>query len=413
MEFGYILIYSIALFGIYSSVLFLLVFFDSKNLDRLSTTAPKKLPFVSVIIPAYNSERGVVRTLQHTLKTDYPKDKLEIIVVDDGSTDNTSAAASKFKKFGVKVFTIPHNGKASALNYGISKAKGEIVCNLDSDSFLDSDALMKMIGFFDNPVTMGVTPSVKIHDPKTIAQKVQMMEFLSSAMIRKVYSYLGSLPVASGACTLFRRKFFLEHGGYREDLLTEDGEVSMRLDSKGYSIECAMNVAVYTDGVPTFRRFFNQRLRWFRGLFDCLQIHHGLFNPRKGNIAVMILPLMMTSIALLVISGLYSLYKVSDFLWKQAVHLYLTGFDIRNMLDFKFDIFNVNLGATTMLLIIVFLSSILLLQFSRNYSREKQSIFTPYIYFLVTYGAFAFFCWFMAIYYKLAGRKIRWGDRYL
>lgn len=413
MEFSHILIYVLSFFGIFSFSLLIITFFDKKNIKRFNAKMPEKLPSVSIIIPAHNAGKGVGKSIKSLLNIDYPKEKLEILVVDDGSTDNTYEIASKYKNKGVKVYSILYGGKGKALNYGIMKSKGEFVGNLDADSFLDKDALLKMMGFFKNKRVMAVTPSIKASNPKTIAQKVQALEFLSSSIIKKVFSYFGAMPIASGACTIFRRSFFEKYGNYLEYSLAEDGEMSLRIAEKGYRIENAMDTAVYTNGVKTFKGFFNQRLRWFRGLLDCLIIHKSLFHPSRGNISLIVLPMITVSILLTLIGSIYAL---SVFLGKSINNLLnfkAIGFDLSYLLDYKLDLFNINLGTTVVLPVMLIFFSIILMLVCKKYSKEHRGMMQSYVLFFLIYWLVASFSWVRAIFYKITGRKIKWGSRWL
>ena len=122
------------------------------------------------------TEKTIAKTVKSLLNLDYPKDKLELMVIDDGSTDKTYEKARQFAKAGVKVFTKKNAGKAAALNFALKKSTGDFFGALDADSFVNSNALKKMIGHFKDPKIMAVTPSLKVYNPKTILQKIQYIE---------------------------------------------------------------------------------------------------------------------------------------------------------------------------------------------------------------------------------------------
>src|SRR3989344_7550140 len=142
--------------GLFTLILFLVTFFEQKR--ELKNPKITKYYNVDVFIPAYNEEENIEKTIQSVLDLDYPKEKLKIVVIDDGSTDSTYNIAKRFEKQGVIVYTKKNGGKASALNYAIKRSKADIVFSLDADSFVGKDNLKKMIGYFDNPKVMAVTP---------------------------------------------------------------------------------------------------------------------------------------------------------------------------------------------------------------------------------------------------------------
>jgi len=416
LMFRTLLVYIICFFGIYAAVLFFISFFDNKNMKTFNASRPEyeKLPLISLIIPVFNGEKALRKTILNALHLEYPKDKIEIIVVDDGSTDKSYKIAESFAKQGIKACRLGENlGKGAALNLGIKRSSGQLIANLDADSFLDRDALLKMAGFFENPHVMAVTPSVKIWGPKNIVQKIQFVEFLSTAIVRKVFSYLGGVPIISGASTLFRKDFFEKHGGFLENTLTEDVEMSLRIENKGYITESAMDVSVYTCGALTFRIFFSQRLRWFKGLIDSLMIHRDLFRPSKGNVAVMILPLSLLAIVLAMTATAYALVKFTQIAAQNFINFYLVGFDMSQWFDINFDVYSIDVGATMILPLVLILFSIILIYLCRKYSNERQRIVEPYLLFILSYWLIAAMCWASALIYKIAGKKIRWGNRHI
>ena len=166
MLFKYFLIYIVVFFGIFVGTFLLLTLIE--NWRRIKNPMPMRFPSVSIIIPAYNEESNIAKTISSAARMNYPKDKLEILVVDDGSKDKTlevakTAARSCHSKYGikVKVFTKKNGGKATAINFGIKHVKGEIIGTLDADSFPEKDALMKMIGYLENDKVASVTSSLK------------------------------------------------------------------------------------------------------------------------------------------------------------------------------------------------------------------------------------------------------------
>ena len=183
MEFGIILMYVVAYFGLFTAIFFLLTMFENKK--ELKNPKPKKLPTVTIVVPAYNEEKTISKTLQSLLNLNYPKNKLEIIAVDDGSTDNTYKAAKQFTSQGVKVYKKKNTGKADSLNFALKKSKGELFAALDADSFANPDCLKKMIGYFNDPKIMAVTPSLKVYKPKNMLQKIQYVEYLIGIFLRK------------------------------------------------------------------------------------------------------------------------------------------------------------------------------------------------------------------------------------
>ncbi|MBW2997811.1 glycosyltransferase family 2 protein, partial [Candidatus Woesearchaeota archaeon] len=203
MAFWDIVLYTVSYFGLFTAVFFLLTLIENRKMIK-NPRPPKQLPKVTVMVPACNEEKCLAKTVRSLLQLKYPKEKLQIIVIDDGSKDRTLKIARGFEKDGVLVLTKPNGGKGTALNMGLKHTKGEFVACLDADSVVDPDALLKMLGYFSKKSVMAVTPSLKCTEPTTIWQKIQVVEFLLGVYLRKVFAYLGSIHVTPGPFTVFR-----------------------------------------------------------------------------------------------------------------------------------------------------------------------------------------------------------------
>ncbi|NOZ81552.1 MAG: glycosyltransferase family 2 protein [Candidatus Micrarchaeota archaeon] len=248
----------ISLFGLYFAFLFLLIF--SREKSRFSRyIEPKKFPSVSIIVPAYNEEDSVVKTLQNLKRLEYPGE-IEIILVDDGSTDATPKLAKTVP--GVKVYTKPRGGKASALNFGLKKAKGRIIGVVDADSYPRRDSLVKAIGFFQDRNVAAVTTTILVRNARTFMERMQKIEYILIAWTRRLLDSFNSIYATPGPLTLYRKDVLLKVGGFDEKNLTEDIEIAWRLLSKGYRIKMSIPSVTYTKPPKTFSGWWRQRLRW-------------------------------------------------------------------------------------------------------------------------------------------------------
>ena len=186
------MIWGIALFSIFLSVFWLSIHFNKKSQKG---KIPNIWPKVSIIVPAYNEGKNIALCLDSLLKLDYPKDKLEIIVVDDGSKDNTHKIAKKYQVHFpkvVKVFHQENKGKAAALNFGIEKANGIFVACMDADSITTPYVLKMLIPAFVDDKTGAVTAGMKVYKPKTLMQRMQTIEYIMAIWLRKNVSYPGT-----------------------------------------------------------------------------------------------------------------------------------------------------------------------------------------------------------------------------
>jgi len=257
--------------ALYATVFQLLLFFRYRKKVGEKPKPPKKLPTVSLIIPAYNEQATIARTIKNVLSLNYPKEKLEIIVVDDGSTDKTYEKAKQFAKLGIKVFTKPNGGKASALNFGLKHAKGEIVGVVDCDTTLEKDALLRAVAYFDSPKVASVTSRILQRKKKALRERWLDIELKLTAYLRKLSEYLNIITATPGPLSLYRRKVLLKVGGFDEKSILEDNEIAWRLIYHGYRIKMAYDSKTYTNLEYKLKRWWKQRTRWSIGGLQIVQ----------------------------------------------------------------------------------------------------------------------------------------------
>ena len=409
MEIGDIILYSSCYFGLFTTILFFLAFFENRH--KLKNPILKQYPAVTIAIPAYNEEKTIGGTIESVLRLKYPKKKLEIIVIDDGSTDGTFEIIKQYKKFGVKIFHKENTGKGDTLNFALGQATGEFFTCLDADSFVEPDCLLKMLGYFHNKEVMAVTPSLKVWKPKGILQRIQSVEYLLGVYLRKVFSYFGSIHVTPGPFTIYRKKFFEKYGAYDANNLTEDIEIALRIQSKNYIIENSIDACVWTVGPNNFKALLKQRKRWYIGFINNVIDYKYLFSSRYGNLGLFILPGAFLSVSVVITLLLYVLYQTIDLWYKYIFNLIAINFDIWPLLRFKFDAFFINLNPLFWLSLLSLSTGIAVIHLAKKYSNEESKIKLSYVWFLFAYWLIFAYWWIIACFYKLANKKIAWGKK--
>lgn len=280
----------------------LAIFHKLREKDTPSVISTYK-PRVSIIVPAYNEEKVIVRTIETLLEADYPNK--EIIVVDDGSQDNTYAIASKYIGKGVKVIHRPNGGKFAALNTGIAVSMGEVIITVDADSLIARASIAEIVKGFEDPEVAGVAGNLKVFNTNKLITKLQALEYIVQIQIvRRAFENFGSLTVASGAFSAFRKKAIEEIGWYDKDYLLEDFDITIKL-LKSHRILHGNNEAVcYTEAPETLRDVYKQRLSWFRGDFQSFWKHRDtFFNPRFGIMHKLTFPYMLISMTLVPVAS--------------------------------------------------------------------------------------------------------------
>jgi len=411
MLFRYALLYVVSFIGIFLGVLFLISLIEGRH--RIRNPKPTRFPFVSVIIPAYNEQENIRKTIESARKLDYPN--FEILVVDDGSTDNTFKIASQIatKDPRIKAFSKKNGGKASALNFAIKRSKGEVIATLDADSFVMSDALMKMIGYLEDPRVASVTPSMKVYRPKNVLQKIQQVEYVFGILYRKIFAFMNMIHVTPGPFSLYKKSFFERHGGFDEKTTTEDMEIAMRMQTHHYRIENSVDAVVYTVSPDTLKELTKQRTRWYYGLIKNLEVYTHLFDwKRYGYFAILSLPAALISVvSLLVLTG-YFVYTTTQNFIGAFNDLSSVGFDfITLMRGFKLEyLYYGYIGPMTSFLLISLAISLLFLYIAKVLSGDKNNLRTGYIYYLWYYSYLFAFWWVVAIFSRMFG-AVKWKEK--
>jgi poly-beta-1,6 N-acetyl-D-glucosamine synthase len=256
----------------------------------------KLQPGVSVIVPAYNEELNAARTIQSLLQQDYPN--LQIVFVDDGSTDNTYKVVKEAYKevSNVLVITKANGGKATALNYGINQAIHDYVVCIDADTQLKQNAITELMKKFDADGSEGrvgaVAGNVKVGNEINMITKWQSIEYITSQNFdRRAFDLLNAITVVPGAIGAFRKKAIQEAGGFMMDTLAEDCDLTMRLHKIGYQVRNCNTAISYTEAPETMQQFLKQRFRWSFGIMQSFWKHRdALFNPRYKNFGMVALP---------------------------------------------------------------------------------------------------------------------------
>ena len=260
-------------FGIVLCILFAFLLFTNIIITISFFKKPKYdsyKPKVSIIIPVYNESSNIKKCLKLVYASKYPKNLYEVIVIDDGSTDDTIEIVKSFKN--VRLFRTAHKGKTIALNYGIKRAKYDIITLLDADTMLSSDTLPKLVAPFKEPTVGATIGTYNVSNRKNMLTSFQTIEYSYNNLVRMGFSRLFHDSVWFYGAMSCYRKSVLENIGYiHSDILAEDMDIALRLQNTGYNI-VHVDDAYSTTVVPeTIGAFFKQRIRWWTGVLQAMR----------------------------------------------------------------------------------------------------------------------------------------------
>lgn len=261
----------------------------SRNLEREEYTPP-----VTVIVPGYNEEKVICRTVEMILDSDYPD--LHVIAVDDGSTDDTELILRKRFSDDQRVTVIrkENGGKSSALNLALETAQTEIVVCVDADTVIAPDAVRKLARHFINPKVGAVAGNIKVGNRTNPLATWQSLEYITSQNFdRRAYALLDSVPVVPGALGAWRRSVILEAGGYDSSTLAEDTDLTFRVRLLGYLTQTENEALAFTEAPDAVRALSKQRFRWAFGILQALWKHKDLlFKKKAGAMGSFVMPSM-------------------------------------------------------------------------------------------------------------------------
>lgn len=405
------LMYPFLFLSMFFQVLLLISFFENKKkFDEEEYHEINHFPSVTVAVPCWNEEKTLASTLDSLLALDYPKEKLHIIMVDDGSWDNTYVVAEEYVSKYPQIFSFyrkENGGKHTAVNLALEKSTSDLFGCLDADSFVAPHTLKTIVSYFDrNPKIMAVTPCIHIRRPKTFIQRMQAIEYLMGVFVRKAFGSLDAIQVTPGPFSIFRKEVFEKIGNYHKAHNTEDFEITLRMHKAHLKIANSHKALVYTVGPATAKGFFYQRLRWARGFLEnAIDYRELFFKKEYGNFGMFTLPMAF----MFVFYGLYA----------ALFALYITGKEIIQVLERwstvgihpqipTFDLFYVNTNVMSFIVMVMFTMFLLVLYISNTLTDDRQQFYKNFPVFFVIYPFFVPFYLGRAVFDTFFKQKNEW-----
>lgn len=409
LDVGTIIAHVFLFVSLYFEIFLLVTFLEKRRELKESSGEPSYLPTATIVVPCWNEGKTLVKTVESLLGLDYPKEKLSILIVDDGSTDNTWEVMQQFKNTpNVRLIQKENGGKFTALNLGIAESHSEIIGCLDADSHVDTQALKRIAKRFENKEVQAVTPAILVNNPKNIIERIQSAEYAFSAFIRKTFSYIGAIYITPGPFSFFRRDIFEKIGPYRHAHNTEDLEIALRLQSKHFKIDNAHNAYVYTKAPRTPRALYKQRVRWIHGFLENARDYHFLFfKPRYGNLSMFVLPTATLSIFTALYFAFFAIWNMGLFVSNKIVEFSAVGINLTLQTP-QFDWFFLRSESIFILSMILALLTISLI-LTGKYIVDRQVRFSrDIVYFVLFYSFLAPFWLARSVYNTAFSRKTSW-----
>lgn len=265
----------------------------------------EEYPPISVLVPAYNEEAYLNLSLDSLAGATYPA-AVEVLVIDDGSYDDTAAIARTHEGTNARVIQKENGGKHSALNAGIEAASYDVIVSIDADSWIGPDALTQVVErLVRTPGTGAVAGNAKIGNRGSFITNLQALEYIVGInTFRRALDHVGLVSVVPGCLGAFQRDVLEDIKGYSADTLTEDFDLTIEILKRGNSVHMSEGV-VYTAGPTTWRGLYRQRLRWFRGHVQTMRKHAHVFGDSQyGLVHRFVFPYAFLSVSLFPLLGI-------------------------------------------------------------------------------------------------------------
>ncbi|MEU1318104.1 glycosyltransferase [Streptomyces tibetensis] len=289
-----------------------------RRLERFRTGAPWMPDTsgpVTVLVPAYNEEAGIGSTLRSLLDSRHRE--LQVVVIDDGSTDRTADIAENMGDTRVEVVRQANAGKAAALNTGLAYARHDIVVMVDADTVFEPDAIERIVQPLAHPAVGAVSGNTKVGNRRTLLARWQHLEYVFGFNLdRRMFEVLECMPTVPGAIGAFRRDAVLGVGGVSEDTLAEDTDLTMALWRSGWRVLYEESAVAWTEVPTSIRQLWRQRYRWCYGTLQAMWKHRGALSGRGpagrfGRRGLTYLALFQVALPLLApVIDVYALYGV-------------------------------------------------------------------------------------------------------
>jgi len=343
---------------------------------------------------------------------EYPR-KTQVIVVNDASTDDTAA---KLKKFGKRIETITNRknvGKAASINKALREARGEIIACIDADTYPEPKALLKMTPHFAGRKVGAVIALVCVETPaRNFVQKIQEIEYyVSFGFWHTAMARLDSLLVTPGPMSLYSREALEDVGGFDEDNITEDMEIALHLQEKGWRIRCTTDAKIYTEVPDNWHSLYKQRLRWLRGkIFNGRKYSHIIFGSEYGDFGKFVYPVSF----IIEVLGVIVATRIIAMHGTNAFNMLFGGIGVASVdpsLLYNAGIYSnavMNSSAFFFIFTIVVWSYIVLLSFGLAKERIKITQAPAIIVFMTLYSAFISLVYFSSMLHEAAGVQRKW-----
>jgi len=416
------ILYFIGLYLIFFWIsIFLSNDYSVKKNKKIKLLKKNEYPNLTIIIPMFNEEETIEKTIKSLYNINYDFKKLRVICVNDGSTDSSLKILKKLnKKYPFEILNQKNQGKYIALNNAIKKTKTEFFLCLDADSYPKKNSLKYLISEFITTKEnyASISPLMIVHKPKKFIQKIQWVEYIFSVFFKYLASHIDSVMVVSGPFSLYRTKIVKKIGYFQEGYLTEDFEIALRFQKNNYKILQSNKAEVETSTPNSFKKFINQRIRWNFGNFMCMKKYfkNFMFKKEFHDFGLFVFPSYFFGGIFLTFSFILLTYLLIKSIFRIIINFSLVNYDFLTYIKnykFEFSYYDLNLkmlSISIFLIIIMFTIFYVSMKETGHNSKLKKIIlnFFPFMFYLFLFRFIMLFVWLKVFTKIILKKKVKW-----
>jgi cellulose synthase/poly-beta-1,6-N-acetylglucosamine synthase-like glycosyltransferase len=412
-------VYYIFLFiALYFQIFFLMSylenfdFFNIKNTEKkiTITRATENTPQVSIIVACWNEEQTLDVTVDSIFASDYPRESLEVILVDDGSTDGTWKKMQNYKNDSHVVLLHKENGgKFTAINTALEIATGTFIATVDADTKLEPKALGFMVDKFIQDESLdAVGATIVLTTPQTLIQLAQSVEYQMFAFTKLLLAKMHGALVVPGAFSMYKKSVFERIGNFKDAHKLEDLELTFRMQEAHMGVGQSRDAIAYTNAPDTFLSLFKQRLRWGYGFIkNSYDYRHLIYNRGQGNFGAFTLPMSMFSYIAIVVTFVFSWFIVIKGIVRMLIQASLVGWNTLFQWN-GFYVANLSAQASVFITLVLYVSVIFMILSGKKIVNDRSRNPLSLIVFFVLYSIIVPFWVLKSIYNSIVGKKVAW-----
>jgi len=399
---------------LYFQIFFLVTFLDNSHIfygKKIKNTKDlnDKFPLVSIIVPCWNEQDTVASTIDSIRELEYPQSRIEIIIVDDGSQDDTWKEMQKLSKIDNIILIKKENGgKHTANNMGIERATGEYIATIDADTCLEKDALCMIVSEFNNDKSLdAVGSTVLVKDPKSMVQYAQMVEYQMFSFTKMLLGIISGVLVVPGAFSVYKKEVFEKIGLFKEAHKLEDLEITFRMQRHGMKVGQTHHAIAYTKGPDTIMKLWSQRKRWGSGFLRNSYDYKDMFFSKKNhNFGFFTLPMSLFTYLAIFVAFITTGFIVVKNLVQIILEVRLVGWEGLSNIFSGTSEFSINPGL--LIYSVIFSAILFIIIFGKRLVGQSSLNPFPVILFLVFYSIFTPILVIKNIYDSITNANINW-----